>query len=142
VSAAVFVDTGAWYALQVPNDRWHSEAARVLRALSAQRLPLVTSNHVLGESYTLLMKTHGQATAWRFRERLLASPMLEIVHADETVESEAWQVLRKYADQAFSFVDAVSFALMRRRRLQRAFAFDAHFAAAGFVRIPVDKKEP
>jgi predicted nucleic acid-binding protein len=142
MSAAVFIDTGAWYALQVPNDRWHHPAVATLRALAAQRLPLVTSNHVLGESYTLLMKTHGQAAAWRFRERLLASPLLEITHVDEALESEAWQLLRRYADQAFSFVDAVSFALMKRRRLQRAFAFDVHFATAGFVRIPVDKKEP
>jgi hypothetical protein len=28
---------------------------------------------------------------------------------------------------------------MRRRRLRAAFAFDRHFAVAGFVRVPVDQ---
>jgi predicted nucleic acid-binding protein len=31
-----------------------------------------------------------------------------------------------------SAVDAVSFVLMRRERIRTAFAFDHHFAAAGF----------
>jgi len=32
-------------------------------------------------------------------------------------------------------VDATSFALMRRRRLHEALAFDGDFAAAGFVEV-------
>ena len=42
------------------------------------------------------------------------------------------------ADQEFSFVDATSFAVMRGERIRHAFAFDQHFATAGFTRIPVD----
>jgi predicted nucleic acid-binding protein len=35
----------------------------------------------------------------------------------------------------YSFVDATSFALMRRRRLHEALTFDGDFAAAGFVEV-------
>lgn len=142
MSAAVFVDTGGWYAVQVPDDRWHPSAANALRRLLAQRTPLLTSNHVVGETYTLLARTHGHAAAWRFRETVGASGALEIVHADPKVEADAWQLLRRYDDQEFSFVDAVSFVLMRRRRIQRALAFDRHFAAAGFARLGVDVPVP
>ena len=41
-------------------------------------------------------------------------------------------------DHPFSFVDATSFALMHQQRIGHAFAFDVHFATAGFLRIPLD----
>lgn len=138
----LFVDTGAWYALQVRGDRWHSEARRALEVAVARRTPLLTTNQVVGETYTLLMKTHGQAAALRFVDTLGRSGRLERVHLDEKTEAEAWKLLRRYDDQAFSFVDATSFALMRARRLRHAFAFDAHFSAAGFVRVPLEAEPP
>jgi uncharacterized protein len=138
----LFVDTGAWYAIQVPNDRWHPEAVRVLKSIVAQGIPLVTTNLVVGETYTLLVTTHGPQAALRFIDGLERSTRLERAHLDEKTEAEGWALLRRYDDQRFSFVDATSFALMRRRRLGRAFAFDRHFAAAGFVRVPVDEPEP
>jgi predicted nucleic acid-binding protein len=36
---------------------------------------------------------------------------------------------------AGSFVDATSFAVMRRRRIREALAFDGDFNAAGFVEV-------
>jgi predicted nucleic acid-binding protein len=35
-------------------------------------------------------------------------------------------------------VDATSFALMRAEHLRHAFAFDSHFATAGFLRVPLE----
>jgi hypothetical protein len=31
---------------------------------------------------------------------------------------------------------------MRQQRIRHAFAFDAHFATAGFLRIPMDVRPP
>jgi predicted nucleic acid-binding protein len=41
-----------------------------------------------------------------------------------------------FGDQAVSFTDALSFAVMRRMRIERAFSFDRHFALAGFELWP------
>jgi uncharacterized protein len=71
----------------------------------------------------------------RFRERTAESRDLTIVHVDEDLESEAWRWLRRHDERSYSFVDATSFALMRRRRLREALAFDGDFSAAGFVEI-------
>jgi predicted nucleic acid-binding protein len=49
---------------------------------------------------------------------------------------EAERILRQYADQDFSYADAISFSLMHHRGLTDAFAFDQHFVTAGFVRVP------
>ncbi|MEO5568788.1 MAG: hypothetical protein ABIR92_09860, partial [Gemmatimonadaceae bacterium] len=43
---------------------------------------------------------------------------------------EAW--IGRFADQRFSLTDAVTFELMKREKLTRAFAFDADFTTAGF----------
>jgi predicted nucleic acid-binding protein len=39
---------------------------------------------------------------------------------------------RQLAGQCFSYVDAVSFVLMRRRQIETAFAYDRHFRTVGF----------
>jgi len=56
----------------------------------------------------------------------------------EHLEQQAYQILERFSDHAFSFVDATSFALMRQERLRHAFAFDVHFRTAGFPTIPGD----
>jgi predicted nucleic acid-binding protein len=134
----VFVDTGAWYAVQVSDDEWHDAAATALRSLVAAAHILVTSNHVIGETYTLLRITCGHAAAVGFLDRLEETSRLQKIFVSEDVASRAYRLLRQYGDQDFSFVDATSFAVMRAERIRHAFAFDQHFATAGFLRLPVD----
>ena len=132
----VFVDTGAWYAVQIVNDRHHATAQSVLRELVESEVPIVTSNLVVGETYTLLRTAKGYREAKRFLDVLGQSRKLERLVITEYLERKAHEILAQYTDHPFSFVDATSFALMRQQRIQHAFAFDAHFVTAGFLRIP------
>lgn len=134
----VFVDTGAWAAVQLVEDAHHGEAVETLRALLARPTVLLTTNHVIGETYTLLRVTAGYVAASRFLQLLDETRRLERVFVSEAIESQAFTVLARFQDHGFSFVDATSFALMRTRRLRYAFAFDSHFATAGFLRVPLD----
>jgi uncharacterized protein len=43
--------------------------------------------------------------------------------------------LRRRDEHPYSFVDAVSFEVMRRRRLTEALAFDDDFTRAGYVEV-------
>ena len=142
MATEVFVDTGAWYAVQVVDDRWHAAAAGALSKLVSSGVTLVTTSVVVGETYTLLRMTHDHAAPIGFVDRLAASARVLQLHADEAVHRAAIALLRRFDDQDFSYVDGVSFVVMKRRRIRSAFAFDAHFATAGFVRIPVDQAEP
>jgi uncharacterized protein len=134
----VFVDTGAWFAAQVIDDTHHEAAARTLRALIALPIVLVTSNHVIGETYTLLRVTRGYDACRRFLESINETTRLERIFIDQELERRAFTILDRYRDHDFSFVDATSFALMRAERIRHAFAFDSHFAAAGVLRVPLD----
>ena len=60
---------------------------------------------------------------------------MEVVHVDPAMESDAWLWLRRHDEREYSFVDATSFAVMRRRRIREALAFDGDFSAAGFVEV-------
>jgi predicted nucleic acid-binding protein len=138
IPSRVFVDTGAWFAIQVSDDAHHAEAVDALRVLLQRPIVLVTTNHVIGETYTLLRVTRGYEAARTFLDSLDATARLERVFIKEDIEKRAIALLDRYRDHDFSFVDATSFALMRAERLRHAFAFDSHFATAGFLRVPVD----
>ena len=59
----MFVDTSAWYALADAGDRWHVQAAGWLRRASEGQYRLATSNHVIGETCTLVAFDHQFAVA-------------------------------------------------------------------------------
>ncbi len=128
-----FVDTSFWFSLQDRLDRRHVEGAAL--AATQRRERLFTSNHVVGETWTLVRRRLGHPAAVGFLDRLRALPNLEIVSADEALEAESWAWLRRHDEREYSFVDATSFALMRQRRVREALAFDGDFAAAGFVEL-------
>jgi predicted nucleic acid-binding protein len=69
--------------------------------------------------------------------REVRRPPNVVLTSDEVVETKAlddW--LSRFSDQDFSFTDAVSFAVMRQRRIGEALALDQHFATAGFDVVP------
>jgi predicted nucleic acid-binding protein len=134
----IFVDTGAWFATQVVNDAHHKTAAGALRGLLALPVVLVTTNHVVGETYTLLRVTRGYDACRRFLESLEQTKRLERIFVSQDLERRAFAILDRYSDHDFSFVDATSFAAMRAERIRHALAFDSHFSAAGFLRVPGD----
>ena len=129
---AVFVDTSAWYALADARDERHAAAVQTLRQLAAARRMVCTTNHVAGETYTLLRVRLGFEAAQAALQRMRESRMVERVFVPEEWEVEAERLLAQYADQDFSYVDATSFIAMRRLGLTSAFAFDHHFTVAGF----------
>ena len=57
---------------------------------------------------------------------------LEVDWVDEALHRAAETALLGAGRRDVSLVDWTSFELMRRRRLTRAFAYDAHYATQGF----------
>ena len=129
----VFVDTGPLLARYLTQDARHSGAA--VRWSQLKGSTLVTSNHVLDETFTLLGRRAGYSFAADRAEQIFTSKAIEIVYSSREDEVEALRFFRKYADQRVSFTDCVSFALMRRHRVRTAFTFDSHFALVGFETI-------
>jgi uncharacterized protein len=129
----IFVDTSFWVALAIEPDERHAAAAELFaRRASAA---LATSNQVRGEIWTFVRRRFGHRRAVELINRLDQTPRLRLVRVGEHDEREAWDWLRRHDEREYSFVDATSFALMRRLAIREALAFDGDFAAAGFVEL-------
>jgi predicted nucleic acid-binding protein len=129
----IFVDTSFWIAASMPRDPSHGEAVGLQQRYGGA--PLATSNQVRGETWTFLRRRVGHWAAVDFLDRLDRTQRLRVEFVSRDVEGEALTWLRRHDEREYSFVDATSFALMRRLRIREALAFDGDFAAAGFVEL-------
>ncbi|NOX63663.1 MAG: type II toxin-antitoxin system VapC family toxin [Chloroflexi bacterium] len=128
----VFVDTGAWLALIDQDDQHHVQARKIYRELLEQKQKLLTTNLVVAETYNLVRRRIGYPAAMQFLRSIRSTTRLVRIYSNASLEKEAESILERFSDQDFSFVDAVSFAVMRQRETRQAFAFDKHFLIAGF----------
>lgn len=132
----IFIDTGPLLARHIMEDQYHHEAQDGWQRLAESRARLFTSAPVLAETFTLLARRAGYAFAAARARNILASRALVILRPTTEDELRAVEQFEKFADQDVSFTDCLSFVLMRRARLRRAFTFDDHFERAGFQRWP------
>lgn len=132
----IFVDSGAFIALWVAQDGKHETATKALALLKEEGARLCTSNFVLDEAVTFVGRRAGAAFAAQKGRNILDSKVMTVLRPDAEDERLALDLIVKYADQGVGFTDAVSFAVMRRHRLKRAFTFDRHFADEGFTLFP------
>ena len=126
----IFVDSSYFIARFLPRDGRHAEAVASDRATSTSRL--LTSNLVVGETWTFLRRRAGYGPSMRWLDSVLGRVALTVEPIDPDLEADAWAWLRVHDERPYSLVDAMSFALMRRKRIADALAFDGDFAAAGF----------
>lgn len=125
-----FADTSYWFALRVSADRHHATARAIVRAPM-----IVTTELVLGETWTLMNRRVNHAAAVACVKAARGLPGVRVQPVTSHDVEAAWRWLERHAEREYSFVDAVSFAVMERERLWEALAFDGDFAAAGFVEV-------
>ena len=135
---SLFVDTGAFLAKEIAADQHHEAAWRFWQRIAAERTRLYSSEHVLDETATLLARRTSYAWAAQWGADVM-SARIEWLTAERQDLLKAFGLMRKFADQAVSFTDCLSFVLMKKNDLRDVFGFDAHFAAAGFRVWPGDE---
>ena len=81
-----------------------------------------SSEHILDETLTLLARRESSAYAAAAGEELFASRVLRWLDATPAKWQTALRLMRKLADQAVSFTDCLSFALMRREKSNTSLA--------------------
>ncbi|MGH3065099.1 MAG: type II toxin-antitoxin system VapC family toxin [Gaiellaceae bacterium] len=128
----LFLDTSFLAAYALTRDA-RPEAIRLADMHLEQQV--VTTNLILSELWTLLRHRLGHRSTVEFLDRVHALPSLRLDRVSAAIEDESWNWLRQHDERPYSFVDATSFALMRKLRIRVALAFDGAFAAAGFVEL-------
>ena len=137
MSGALFLDTSGWFAAISRREAAHERARATYTEQVLGGGTLVTTALVIAEMHVLLLKLRGAAVALSFLDGVAADATHEVVDVDRDLRLSAierW--LRRFTDQDLSLTDAVSFEVMRRRKLRRALALDRHFAVAGYEMLP------
>ncbi len=130
----VLLDTSALVALMDADDPAHESVSAAWATILAEAAPPLLTNLTLLETLAVLPRRLGMDAVRVFCERHL--PLTEL-HAVETpvllTAVDAWLAARR---RDLSLVDVVSFLVMRREGLTRAFTIDPHFAEQGFQCLP------
>ena len=124
---ALFVDTSIWYAAADSSDKGNARAKAILKMGES----LLTTDHVLIESWTLLRYRVHRVAADRFWDSL-RNGVCAIEPVGLADLEAAWQIGVDYDDQEFSIVDRTSFAVMRRLGIMSAASFDNDYAVFRF----------
>ncbi|MBE3571894.1 MAG: type II toxin-antitoxin system VapC family toxin [Moorella humiferrea] len=135
----VFVDTGLWFAYLVRSDQHHHEAAQVMLSLQAEGTLLITSDLILSETYTLLMRKLNTKAALQFLDIIkqqVEEGFTEIIWVDKEIQREARIILEKFSDHSLTLADATSAAILRLNNIPRIATFDYHFKIMGFSSLP------
>ena len=136
----LFIDIGAWLALNNKRDKHHTDAVKANKDFLDKGYFYVTSEYVLDETFTLLRYDVGHKRSVEFGAEIKSLQEMEkirIVHINQDILGKAWEIFEKYFDKDFSFTDCTSFAAMVMLGINEAFSFDKHFEQYGFIRLPI-----
>jgi len=129
----VFIDTSAFYALMDRSDSNHEQAADFWGSLLEKDLYLCTGNYVIVEALALLQRRLGfEAGNLWYRDVL---SLAEILWIDGSMHNLAYELWLSLGRRRLSFVDCVSFVVMRHYKIEKVFGFDRHFLEQGFENI-------
>ena len=131
----IFVDTGAWLALNDKQDQFHKRSIESMARIQKDKIELMTSDFVFDESLTFIRYRSSHQAAVLFGSSLLNSSIVTVASVDKELLHLSFDLFQKYKDQDFSLTDCSSFVLMKRLKLTTCFTYDSHFAHMGFCML-------
>lgn len=126
----VFLDTVGLLAIWDESDQWHQAAQRCFAGLLASRSHLITSTSILLECGNAAARRPYRSAVNRLRKEMEDAGDL-IAPTSEDWQA-AWSRYEKRDADSAGIVDHLSFSILRRLGLTKAFTNDAHFRVAGF----------
>ena len=129
---AAFVDSGAWIALALSRDPLHTQAREHWDILRSAGARLHTSIPVVIETFTFLERNANRDVALAWKGSIYKPGTVRILPCELRDLEQSWEYFQRKDLHKLSAVDATSFTIMKRAKIRLAFAFDHHFAVAGF----------
>jgi uncharacterized protein len=126
----VFLDTVGLLALWDADDQWHAVAEAAFVGVGHEKALPTTTSFILLECANAAARRPFRQAVERLREQLESAGAL-VFPTNEDWHG-AWASYRGGSAGQPGIVDYVSFTVMRRLGIQRAFTNDRHFREAGF----------
>lgn len=134
---SLFIDTGAWIALNEKEDMHHKEARSFVSRNKEGDLnfgPIHTSDMILQETYTFLLYNYNQEAAIDIVERILDSNV--IIHPFNNLDfRDIWAMIADERSE-LSFVDWSTVGFMGEYDIKHLFTFDKDFEGFDLEVLP------
>lgn len=128
----IFIDSSFFKGLIDIKDDFNESAIKIWENFRQKKIPLITSNFILDETFTLIRVKCRLSAAMELRERILAgAKRIKIIRISVSDESKAWNWFQNEWKN-LSYTDCTSFAVMKRLGITDVATFDEHFGKAGF----------
>ena len=131
----IIIDTVGFYSMLVTRDRMHLRTREFMAQAVHERRRFVTTDHVLGDTATLLRARGFNRLAPLLFESVETSSSIRIGWTTPARFREVKAFFLRRADKAWSFTDCLSFVVMRELGLREALSTDDHFRQAGFALV-------
>ncbi len=125
-----FVDTSYIVALANEDDELHESAIAFGDAIEAGGIALLTTEDVLVEVASALSRPKFRSHAVAFIDEMRQTAT--VVPSTRELRAQGWELYKRSLDKSWSWVDTMSFAVMRAEKLTEALTNDHHFEQAGF----------
>jgi predicted nucleic acid-binding protein len=126
----VFLDTVGLLAVWDESDQWHPSAQASFFQLCHERANFITTTFILLECGNVAARRPYRNAVIRLRQQFEQGNRLITPTAHDW--QAAWIGYEKGIANSAGIVDQVSFVVMRRLGVLKAFTNDQHFRAAGF----------
>ena len=126
----VFLDTVGLLGLWDEDDQWHHRASEVFDEIERDGDRLFTTSYVIAECANATSRWSGRGCVETLVQALESTG--GVIFPSDADWHEAWVRYTAGRAGAPGLVDELSFVVMQRLGLNRAFTNDAHFRTAGF----------
>lgn len=127
MNSPLFIDTNFLCALYNNTDSLHLKAKLLVSTL--KNTPLVISNFILLETYTILSQRSSKERALQFGKHVANNNPYDIFWIDKKLEKEVWKIFASIKDKNFSYVDASILAVLQKEKIHHLLSFDQSFEA-------------
>jgi predicted nucleic acid-binding protein len=133
VTEPAFLDSGIFIAALVRRDRFHAQATELF---GRGGIVLVTSVHVVSETYSWFLHRHGEEAARNFRAFVGLLKGLRLLGATMDDHHRTWIMLDRFRGARLTYVDASSLAHMEERKIRSVWSTDHHLGLTGAEILP------
>jgi predicted nucleic acid-binding protein len=126
-STEAYVDTAAFIAFLDKSDTYHT----LYRRLFSAPPRLVTTPLVIAEGHAWFLRRYDRTRAFQFLAFIEDLSVLNVISVGTKEQSGAIVLMRKFADQDLTVVDAVGLFLMKQRKINICWSTDFHLGLTG-----------
>lgn len=134
----IFIDSSAWLAYYLSDEPDHIRVKNLIKGSAKEGKVIVTSNDIIDETATFLIYRKPQLAIKfiDFIKRTILTGNITQLWVDEEIQSEAFELVQKFAEHRLSLTDATTIALVKKFSIESVISLDSDFLKVGIPTLP------